>query len=289
MRDHRHGAANAPVFNSSSSLTVAENASVGTDLGSLGASDPDGGTLSYVVIGGPFTVSSSGDLITTAAALLNAETSPSYLLLIAATSPNGLTSQEQVRVNSTAVYVPVIATVPTWSVLETAPAGTNIGSVSASDPDGGSLAYSIASENGPFAIDSSGMITMDGTLDPSNPGPYSLSLDVTNPAGLFSTTTVTINPLFPPTLNALANATINENSSLTGVSLVLGNVAGMTDSLTVTASSSNTTLVPNANLAVNDTNGSWALNAVPAAGQSGDFITITVTATDALWFREPVV
>ena len=74
-----------PTFNSSSSWGVAENAATGTDLGSLGATDPDGGALSYTVSGGPFAVASSGDLVTTGP--LNAETWPKYFLTIVATTP----------------------------------------------------------------------------------------------------------------------------------------------------------------------------------------------------------
>ena len=63
---------------------------MGTDLGSVAASGPRRrGALSYAVSdGGPFTVSSAGELLT--AGSLNAETSPSYTLTVTAINAHGL-------------------------------------------------------------------------------------------------------------------------------------------------------------------------------------------------------
>ena len=99
----------------------------GTDLGSVAAIDPDGGALTYSISGGPFTVSSSGDLVTTGT--LNAETAPSYALTIVATTPRGLTSQEQVTVTDTASFLPVfnIGGTATFSVGEKHPGRDGFG------------------------------------------------------------------------------------------------------------------------------------------------------------------
>ena len=78
------------------------------------------------------------------------ETSPSYTLTIIAINPHGLTSQEQVTVSDTAVFVPVFGSSASWAVAENASAGTDLGSVAASDPDGGTLSYAVS--GGPFTL-----------------------------------------------------------------------------------------------------------------------------------------
>ena len=131
-------AAFVPVFDSSSSFAIAENAATGTDLGSVAALDPDGGAITYSVSGGPFAISSSGDLLT--AGTLNAETSPTYSLAIIATNASGLTTQEQVTVNDLAAFVPVFSSSSSVTVaVENVAVGADLGSLGAVDPDGGTL------------------------------------------------------------------------------------------------------------------------------------------------------
>ncbi|HEX3248034.1 MAG TPA: choice-of-anchor Q domain-containing protein [Pyrinomonadaceae bacterium] len=84
-----------------------------------------------------------------------------------------------------------------------------------------------------------------------------------------------------PTIDDIANQSTNEDT----VKNVLFNLGDDTGALisTVTATSSNTTLVPNnvANLSFTGSNGSRTLQITPAAGQSGTTtITVTVTATN---------
>ena len=82
-----------------------------------------------------------------------------------------------------------------------------------------------------------------------------------------------------PSIEDIGNQTTDEDT----VKNVTFNLGDDTGSLinTVTATSSNTTLVPNANLVVSGSGGSRNLQITPAAGQSGTTtITITVTATN---------
>ncbi len=82
-----------------------------------------------------------------------------------------------------------------------------------------------------------------------------------------------------PTVEDVPNQTTSEDT----VKNVTFNLGDDTGSLitSVTASSSNTTLVPNANLIITGSNGSRNLQITPAAGQNGTTtITITVTATN---------
>jgi hypothetical protein len=82
-----------------------------------------------------------------------------------------------------------------------------------------------------------------------------------------------------PTVEDVADQSTNEDT-VKNVTFNLGDDTGSLIS-TVTATSSNTTLVPNASLVITGSNGSRNLQITPAAGQSGTTtITITVTATN---------
>jgi hypothetical protein len=82
-----------------------------------------------------------------------------------------------------------------------------------------------------------------------------------------------------PTIEDVANTSTNEDT----VKNVTFNIGDDTGSLisTVTATSSNTTLVPNANLVITGSGGSRNLQITPATNESGTTtITLTVTATN---------
>jgi gliding motility-associated-like protein len=85
----------------------------------------------------------------------------------------------------------------------------------------------------------------------------------------------------PPTVSTIANQT----TSCTGISQPLafniGDAETLVGNLTITATSSNTTLIPNANLVITQPNSSGAasLAYTPVAGQTG-VSTITLTVTD---------
>ncbi|HOX56040.1 MAG TPA: Ig-like domain-containing protein [Candidatus Paceibacterota bacterium] len=96
------------------------------------------------------------------------------------------------------------------------------------------------------------------------------------------TFTVTVNPVNqPPTLNNLANVTINENATLQTVNLTgIGTgAANESQTLTVTATSSNTGLIPNPTLSYTSPNTSGSISFTPVANAYG-VATITVTVND---------
>ena len=94
--------------------------------------------------------------------------------------------------------------------------------------------------------------------------------------------TVTVNPVNqPPSLNALANLTINENAGLQTVSL-FGITSGATNevqTLTVTASSANTSLIPNPTVAYTSPSTNGSISFTPVAYANGS-TTISVTVND---------
>jgi len=82
-----------------------------------------------------------------------------------------------------------------------------------------------------------------------------------------------------PTISDIASQTINANTSTGGLTFTIGDIETTTSALIVTASSSNTTLVPNANLVLSGSDANRTITATPAANQSGT-ATLTVTVSD---------
>ena len=85
-----------------------------------------------------------------------------------------------------------------------------------------------------------------------------------------------------PIVNGPADRTIDEDTVLTGVNVYVEDGDTPLDLVTVTVTSSNTTLVPNANIALGATGGTRALTITPAANQHGS-TTITFTADDGTY------
>ncbi|HEX8772070.1 MAG TPA: tandem-95 repeat protein [Pyrinomonadaceae bacterium] len=96
-----------------------------------------------------------------------------------------------------------------------------------------------------------------------------------------ATATITINPVNDaPTLDAIADVTINEDASAQTVNLSgIGAGGGETQTLVVTATSNNTSLIPNPAVTYTSPNATGTLSFTPVAGQSGSAL-ITVTVND---------
>jgi hypothetical protein len=93
---------------------------------------------------------------------------------------------------------------------------------------------------------------------------------------------VTVNPVNQtPTLNALTSVSINENAGVQTVSLsgISSGATNESQTLTVTASSSNTGLIPNPSVSYTSPNSSGSLTFAPVAFGFGSS-TITVTVND---------
>ena len=96
------------------------------------------------------------------------------------------------------------------------------------------------------------------------------------------TFTVTVNPVNQaPTLNALANVTITENAGLQTVSLsgITSGATNQTLPLTVTASSSNTGLIPTPTVNYTSPNTTGSITFTPVASAYGS-ATVTVTVNN---------
>jgi hypothetical protein len=82
-----------------------------------------------------------------------------------------------------------------------------------------------------------------------------------------------------PTISNVANQSVNEDTATAALPVVLGDDFTAVASLTVTGTSSNVTLVPNANIVLGGSGANRTVTITPAANQSGT-ATITLTASD---------
>ena len=105
--------------------------------------------------------------------------------------------------------------------------------------------------------------------------------DGTNSAGDAFVLTVSAlkPPPTPPTITDIANQTINVNGTAGPLSFTIGDVNAPLTSLTLSAGSSNPTLVPTNNIVFGGSGSSRAVTVTPATGQSGT-ATITVSVSD---------
>ncbi len=83
----------------------------------------------------------------------------------------------------------------------------------------------------------------------------------------------------PPTISNILDQVTNEDVTAGPLSFTLGDVETAAGSLTVSGSSSNQTLVPDANVVFGGSGASRTVTLIPAADQSGT-ATITITVTD---------
>ncbi len=82
-----------------------------------------------------------------------------------------------------------------------------------------------------------------------------------------------------PTISNVANQSVNEDTATAALPVVLGDDFTAAATLTVTGTSSNLVLVPNANIVFVGSGANRTVNITPAANQSGT-ATITLTASD---------
>jgi hypothetical protein len=82
-----------------------------------------------------------------------------------------------------------------------------------------------------------------------------------------------------PTQSEIADLSIIENSSTQPIPFVIGDLESPSNALTVTATSSNSSLVPNANIILGGSDSNRTIQLTPVSGESGA-TTITVTVTD---------
>ncbi|MHC1775972.1 MAG: cadherin domain-containing protein, partial [Lentimicrobium sp.] len=175
-------------------FSVNENSPEGTQVGQVAASDPDPGqSLVYAIVSGntgnTFQMSASGLITVSDASMLDFENPVSFQLLVQVTD-NGvpaLASSTNITISVNDVNEnPVVGEDQSFVVAEHVPAGTQVGTVVAEDPDNGqTLTYNIVggNTNNAFAIaPATGLLTVAGNICFEACGQYNLTVRTTDNA-----------------------------------------------------------------------------------------------------------
>lgn len=207
-----------PEFGSSSySREVPEDASIGDAVdggGAVTATDDDGDTVSYSISGSKFFMDSSGTI--KVAGVLDHETTDSYSLT--ATARDGSLAGTA-TVNITVLDVNENPRFAQSTYPLTVREGSfSVGTVSASDPEGGSVTYSITAgdDDSIFSIGSSNGIIGVATLDYETASSYSLTVtasDITGKTGM-ATVNITVEDLNEVSITGPA-AAVTEGEDMT--------------------------------------------------------------------------
>ena len=191
----------APAFGAADyAFTVAEDAAVGAAVGTVAATDPEGGAVTYAITAGNDTGAFALDAGTgalTVAAALDYETADDYTLTVTASDAQGHTATADIAVTVTDVaYPPGFAESSyAWSVAEDAAVAAALGTVSATDPEGGAVSYAITAGNdaGHVAIDAgTGALTVAEALDYETTTSYGLTVEAKTGGGATATVPVTV-------------------------------------------------------------------------------------------------
>ena len=191
----------APVVTAqTTAFTVAEDATNGTAVGTVAATDPENDRLTFTITEGntnsAFAINASSGVITVAGTL-DRETTSTYTLTVRASDDESLSGTANFTVNVTDVNEAPVVTAQTtaFTVAENANNGTAVGTVAATDPENDRLTFSITAGNtgNAFAINaSSGAITVAGTLDHETTPSYTLTVRASD-GSLSGTANFTVN------------------------------------------------------------------------------------------------
>ncbi len=125
--------------------------------------------------------------------------------------------------------------------------------------------------------------TLTATPTANAIGTTTVTVTVTDCAGATATDTFILTVAAAnnnPTISNISDQTTNEDTSTGAIAFTIGDVETPVANLTVSGSSSNTALVPNANIVFGGSGANRTVTVTPAANQNGSAI-ITVTVTDA--------
>jgi hypothetical protein len=199
--------------------SFAENIDLQSAILESTAIDPEGGDISFTLSGEGsenFSVDANGNI--SLQAELDYETTTSYALTLTASDGVNETVYE---INFSVIDIdePAILTASTsaTSFAEDSLTGINIGTASATDPEGNSITYSLSgagSEN--FSVDSAGNISLVNTLDYETATSYTLTLNASDGVNTTSSDlTITVDDVneAPSLSNTLAASSFAENVS----------------------------------------------------------------------------
>jgi hypothetical protein len=181
------------------SFSILENSPVGSLVGTVVASDPEGQALTYSILSGntsnAFVIDSqTGVLRVNNSSALDFETRTSVTLSVQVADALGLTRSAAVTVQILNVNEAPTILPQSFTILGNSPIGSAVGTVVATDPERAALSFTIVSGNNAnqFSLNAAtGVITVNSAIPPGT-APTSLSVQVRDPGGLSATATMTI-------------------------------------------------------------------------------------------------
>ncbi|MDB5334442.1 MAG: hypothetical protein JWN70_61 [Planctomycetaceae bacterium] len=283
----------APTDISLSASSLIENNAPNASVGTLGASDSDAGsTFTFSLVGGAgsadngsFSVSGNSLRIIP---VTNFGTQNSYAIRLRVTDQDGLVFEKPFVISVlSGNAAPTDLTLSTTHFPENNVPNATVGTLSAIDPNAGNtftfslVAGSGSADNGSFNL-SGNVLRFTSSADFETRGSYQIRVRVTDQGGLTFDKPLTINVDDVnelPTISGIANQDIQEDFATAALPFTVGDSETPAVNLTVTPTSSNAALIPNANLELRGTGANRNLVVTPLHNQSGT-ATITVTVSD---------
>lgn len=200
-------------------------------------------------------------------------------------SSNNISNVATVLVTVTPVNDLPVAVNDTLTVNEGAAATLNL-ATNDTDAEGqlnrNSIIIVTQPANGSVTVGTNGNVTYtsNGNEVTSDSFTYTIA-DSSGGVSAVGTVNVVVNPLNDaPTIGTIGNVSTNEDTATGAIAVIVNDAETAAASLNVTATSSNTTLVPNASIVVGGSGSNRTVTITPAANASGTS-TITVKVTDA--------
>ena len=251
-----------------------DGAGLATDI-TVFFSDPDGDTLTYTATSSDTTVATVG--ILGIRVTIDAVAAGTATATVTATDPGGLSANQTFTVTVVSDNLaPVITdTIPDVQIRNSGTYGV-YGELYFSDPDGDTLTYTATTSDSTIAqVAVGGVENSTVTILANALGSVSITITVTDPGGLTATQTFTatvVNNFAPVITDTIPDVSVR-NSATYGVygELYFSDPDG--DTLTYTATSSNSTIAEVAVGGVENSTVTILANALGAA-------TITITVTD---------
>ncbi|MBD2341047.1 tandem-95 repeat protein [Calothrix sp. FACHB-156] len=213
----------APTNLTLSQTSIAENVAEGTPIGTFSTTDAEGGSFTYALIAGTGDTDNNAFTIIDNQLTINSspnfENQSSYNILVKTTDAGGLSYEKALTINVTDVNeAPTNLTLSQTSIAENVAEGTQIGTFSTTDAEGGSFTYALIAgmgdtDNNAFTI-TGNQLTINSSPNFENQSSYNILVKTTDAGGLSYEKALTINVTDvneAPTNLTLSQTSIAEN------------------------------------------------------------------------------
>ena len=213
----------APVMGDQT-FTVPENSPAGTTVDTLVYSDGDtNDSHTFDITGGSgdgvFNIDSLGKITVAPGVQLNYEAVASYTMTVEIKDEGDLTDTALIQINVSNVPENPVVNPATFTLSEAAANGAVVGTVTANDPEGGTLIFSILGAPTPFAIGTnSGQLTVANSslLDFETKPSIQFTVQAQDNTGKTGSATITVNLTpenDPPKSTGIPDVVVNEGAA----------------------------------------------------------------------------